>query len=213
MTNLDYRPEYRRNLPHLQPEGAKFFITFRLKDSIPISVLEQWSKEKEGLYLELNHLEGSDRQDEFYKAQKKQFGQLDRYLDKAESGPTWLKNPEVAQILWDSLHHRDGKIYQLDVFTIMSNHVHFVFEPFKNENGEYHALQGIFHSLKRFTAARANEVLNRTGNRFWQPESYDHIIRDEAEWHRIMNYILMNPVKAGLVDDWRDWPWTYCRFE
>ena len=54
-------------------------------------------------------------------------------------------------------------------------------------------------------------MLGRNG-RFWQEESYDHIIRDEAELNRIRQYILYNPVKAGLVDNPEDWPWNYSKY-
>ena len=42
---------------------------------------------------------------------------------------------------------------------------------------------------------------------FWQDESYDHIVRDQAELERTIKYVLNNPVKAGLVDDWEKWKW------
>ena len=67
-------------------------------------------------------------------------------------------------------------------------------------------------SIKGYTARQANLILERQGY-FWQHESYDHIVRDPAELDRIRRYILNNPVKAGLVDEWRDWPWSYCRYE
>ena len=67
-------------------------------------------------------------------------------------------------------------------------------------------------SIKRYTARQANIILNREGN-FWQHESYDHIVRNETELSNIIRYILMNPVKAGLVSDWREWQWNYCKFE
>jgi REP element-mobilizing transposase RayT len=64
------------------------------------------------------------------------------------------------------------------------------------------------HSLKRYTARQANQLLGREGA-FWQHENYDHVVRDEEEWQRIITYILNNPVKAGLVQNWEDWEWTY----
>ena len=30
MSHFDYKPFYRRNLPHIQPSGATFFVTFHL---------------------------------------------------------------------------------------------------------------------------------------------------------------------------------------
>ena len=65
-------------------------------------------------------------------------------------------------------------------------------------------------SLKRYTARQCNDILGREGQ-FWQHESYDHVIRNQAEWERIIKYVLDNPVKAGLVEKWDDWPWTYLR--
>ena len=91
----------------------------------------------------------------------------------------------------------------------MSNHVHVVFVPLENDDESYHSLSAIMHSLKRHTARQANKCLGRKGQ-FWQHESYDHIVRDEAELQRIRLYVLNNPVRAGLVDEWRQWPWSYC---
>ena len=65
-------------------------------------------------------------------------------------------------------------------------------------------------SLKRQTARKSNIVLGREGT-FWQDESYDHVIRDNGEFERIVNYVLENPVKAGLASKWEDWPWTFCK--
>ena len=70
----------------------------------------------------------------------------------------------------------------------------------------------IMHSLKRYTARQANLILEREGQ-FWQHENYDHVIRDDGELDRIINYVIENPVKAGLVQHWRDWEWTYCKYD
>ncbi|MBW8050140.1 MAG: hypothetical protein FVQ77_07350 [Cytophagales bacterium] len=63
--------------------------------------------------------------------------------------------------------------------------------------------------IKGATAREANKKLRRTGA-FWHHESYDHIVRDDAEKLRIISYILENPLNAGSVKDWHDWKWTYC---
>jgi type I restriction enzyme R subunit/putative DNA methylase len=51
-------------------------------------------------------------------------------------------------------------------------------------------------------------LLHRTGERFWQDESFDHWVRSEGEFIRIQKYIENNPVKAGLVAKAEDWPWS-----
>jgi REP element-mobilizing transposase RayT len=65
----------------------------------------------------------------------------------------------------------------------------------------------MMRSFKGRTARFANQLLGRTG-KFWQRETYDHFVR-EGEWERILWYIAMNPVRAGLVDNWYDWPYTF----
>jgi len=40
--------------------------------------------------------------------------------------------------------------------------------------------------------------------------SFDRLVRDEKELYYVIRYVLMNPVNAGLVENWRDWKYTYC---
>ena len=72
-------------------------------------------------------------------------------------------------------------------------------------------LSGIMHSLKSYTAHRANKILGRQGA-FWQHESYDHWARDGDEMLRIIKYIENNPVAAQLCQRPEDWPWSSARF-
>ena len=107
------------------------------------------------------------------------------------------------------MHYRDGKVFDLHAFCIMSNHVHAVFESLSR--AECHSdLHKIMQSLKRHTARQANQILGREGA-FWQDESYDRVIRDNEEYARIIYYVLENPVKAGVASKWEEWRWTYCK--
>jgi REP-associated tyrosine transposase len=36
---------------------------------------------------------------------------------------------------------------------------------------------------------------------------------DAAKLEHIIKYVLNNPVKAGLVDDWTKWKWSYCKYD
>jgi REP element-mobilizing transposase RayT len=71
----------------------------------------------------------------------------------------------------------------------------------------YISLARIYHSLKSYTSKKANAILGRSG-KFWQIESYDHWIRDEIEFWRVMEYIENNPVKVGLYEKPEDWHWS-----
>jgi len=212
---------YRRHLPHWQPRGAVFFVTFRLKNSLPIEVIKSLKEEREHTKAILEGFPESEREGRNYLEERRYFGRWDSYLDKAEFGPRWLAQPEIAIIVKEALHYRDGKVFDLHAFCIMSNHVHVVFEPLSRS--EWHSDQSkadwqsalpdlpkIMQSLKRHTARQANIILDRQ-DAFWQDESYDHVIRDNEEYIRIVNYVLENPVKAGLVSEWSQWRWTYCK--
>ena len=211
MKPLGYKYTYHRNLPHIQPPGATLFVTFRLVGSIPISVQRQLQEEAEHADRMLTEIVNpEERARRAYLEQRRQFGKWDKVLDAATAGPFWLRDPRVAKLVADSLHHLAGRSYDLDVFCIMPNHVHVVLTPLLKEGETYHALPAIMHSLKRYTARQANLLLGRQGQ-FWQHESYDHVVRDEAELQRIIRYVLNNPVRAELVTQWDEWPWTYCR--
>lgn len=199
---------YRRHLPHWQPRDAVFFITFRLKDSLPVEVIKFLKDERKRTKRMLEELPASERENQKYLEERRHFGKWDSFLDKAEIGPRWLGQPEIADIIEEAFHYRDGKVFDLHAFCIMPNHVHIVFS-----RSDWHSdlpLGRIMQSLKRHTARQANLTLGREGS-FWQDESYDHVIRDNEEYKRIIHYVLENPVKAGLVPKWDEWQWTYCK--
>lgn len=213
MSALDYKFDYQRKLPHLQPEGATFFVTFRLFGTIPKSVLAEWQVQYRNELATAQTVGEDSSKDLVYITQRRQFGRWDAFLDLAEEGPTWLEQPEIAKIVSDAIHFLANKgRYKLDAFCVMPNHVHIVLRPNKAKSGRYESLPKIMHGIKSFTASKSNELLGRKGS-FWQSESYDHAIRDEEERQRIINYVLHNPVKAGLVDDWRKWRWSFAAHE
>jgi putative transposase len=139
------------------------------------------------------------------------FGKWDNALDKSGAEIKYLSDPRVANLVSESLRYRDNKVYELIAFCIMPNHKHIVFKPLEESKGKYCPLSKIMHSLKRHTAYEANLLLERNGI-FWQHENYDHFARNKAELERIIKYVLYNPVKAGLVDDWTKWKWSYCKY-
>src|SRR5260370_29161770 len=65
----------------------------------------------------------------------------------------------------------------------------------------------IMHTLKLHTALECNKALGRVGP-FWQDESYDPCVRDEEELGRIIQYVEMNPVRAGWVAQAEQWAYS-----
>ena len=128
---------------------------------------------------------------------------MDRLLDRNTSGPLYLRRPEIAELVLGAVYHGGHELqrYQLHAFVVMPNHVHLLVTP-KVIASRWLA------PLKGFTAYRANELLGKHGQPFWQDESYDHLVRSATEFDRIRDYIEENPVSAGLVSDARDYLWS-----
>ncbi len=215
----------RRNLPHWYRPGALYFVTYRLAGTLPSGVLAALRAERErALNAKPAGSETPDRHR--VRAHKRWFASYDAALDRA-SGDVWLRDPRVAAVVRSNLYHHNGGKYHLLAYCVMPNHVHLVLQPIAAdaapgemtpddapaEIGDRDDGRGplttIMHSLKSFTAHRANALLGREGA-FWQRESYDHWVRDEDELERIVLYIQHNSVKAGLVERPEDWFWCSC---
>jgi REP element-mobilizing transposase RayT len=211
---------YKRKLPHFQPAQAEFFVTFRLANSLPKPVVEEIKTERRILnpaiqkYESDNNLEVSDRLTDLHRQRKLLLKKFENFLDKAETGPTWLKKEKIAEIVKEALRHRDEKRYDLYAYCIMPNHVHAVFRLLNfesiDETEDDYPLTIVLQNMKSYTALECNRVLDREGT-FWQSESYDRVIRDQDERENVIRYTLYNPVKAGLVDHWNEWPHTYIK--
>jgi REP element-mobilizing transposase RayT len=130
------------------------------------------------------------------------FAWIDRLLDSATCGPSWLRRPDVAETVVQALHYGESELrhYALHAYVVMPNHVHMLITPGV-------ALPKILDSLKTSTAEIANRLLERGALPFWDAESYDYWIQ-ETEFEEICRYIERNPVKAALADEPCLYPWS-----
>jgi REP element-mobilizing transposase RayT len=184
---------YRRNLPHWQPDGKSIFITWRLYGSLPASFIR---RRRTGRNACATNTEGSED------SPGREFVRLDAALDSAKRGPLWLANPEFAAYAeYPIVHGAELGRYQLHAYVVMPNHVHILLDPFV-------LLARISGPLKGVADCDINARLGRTGKPLWQDESFDHWIRNSAEFERIRHYIEWNPVRAGLVARPEDWKWS-----
>ena len=200
---------YRRNLPHWHPPNAVFFITISLEGSLPKHILNRLKEERD---FEINKLHEQGLDDKVLKEvinQKQEFyfGKFDALLDNPQNDVKYLANPKIAKIVTDSLHYLDGKSYKLICYTIMSNHIHFIIYKVTEP------LYKIMMNFKGFTGREANKILNNKGHKFWNREYYDRVIRDRREFTTKVKYVLFNPVKAKLVENWSDWKFSWIRKE
>ncbi|MFC5456991.1 REP-associated tyrosine transposase [Prosthecobacter fluviatilis] len=173
----------RGYLPHRDEPGLTQFVTFRLADSFPAALQDEWEK--------LLKIE-DDRERRI---------QLEDWLDLGH-GSCHLRDERLAQMVADALHRFDGTRYHLLAWTIMPNHVHVLFEVSDIP------MRKILHQWKGATARAAN-ASRGLHSPFWQKDYWDTYMRDPDHQDRTIRYIRNNPVKAGLVSDWKAWPWTY----
>ena len=131
----------------------------------------------------------------------KSFMEYESLLHMAE-GPHYLKDARASQIVFDKLKWLESEVAQLQAFTIMSNHVHLVMTLHADQS-----LSRLMQLVKGGSSFSCNKVLGRSG-RFWQDERFDHVLRQNEFW-RTIRYVLMNPVRAKVVSQWSDYPWTY----
>ena len=201
------RPRYgeitirdRGRLPHWEKDSATYFITFRLSDSLPRTVLDQIESEKNNIVITAAQLNRDLSADERKRIAHLSNVRIERYLD-AGAGACHLQNPAVAGLLSRALRHFDENRYRLFTWCVMPNHVHVVVSLFPG-----HHLASILHSWKSFTAKSAKKLIAIDGA-LWQREYYDHLLRSEAEFDRAVHYVEQNPTRAGLDH----WPWVWVR--
>jgi type I restriction enzyme R subunit len=187
------------NLPHWYQPGVTYFVTFRTDDSVPQSLLRAWHGRRDTWLRK----QGIDPLLPDWKARLRRDAQLEQeyhvlftrdfmqYLDRGH-GACALADPRVADEVARSLRHFDGQRYHLGDFVVMPNHVHLLVCLF----GETE-IEAQCRSWKKFSAHEINRLLNRRG-RFWQEESFDHLVRSPAQFEHFQQYIADNPCRAGL---------------
>jgi hypothetical protein len=178
----------RRRLPHWRQSGVTYFVTFRLADSLPQSLLHQWQEER-AICLRWHPKPWSgDEQREY---EERFVRHIQEWLD-AGMGACHLRRPDVRAEVERCLLYFDGKRYDVDAFVLMPNHVHAVIVPARTYD-----LCAVLKGIKGVSAKQCNQLLNRKSS-FWMDESYDHIVRDAKELAAFRNYIVANPKKARL---------------
>ena len=174
----------RGYLPHFDQDGFTQFITFRLADSVPQTVLDKWRSE----------LHNGEISDALFRRR------VEYYLDQ-NYGEGTLRKPAIANMVEEALLKWDGERYRLIAWVLMPNHVHLLMLPL-----ESYSVADIMHSIKSFTSHEANKLLKQSGH-FWAKEYYDRYIRDSRHFASTIAYIENNPVKARLCETPEDWPY------
>jgi primosomal protein N' (replication factor Y) len=120
-------------------------------------------------------------------------------------------SPEACARTLDACHHWHGKKVKCYAACVMPDHVHLLIQPLPiQEAGKagVHSLPEILHSIKSFSVHEVNKVMKRSGP-VWMDESFDRLIRSEADLHKTWDYIWNNPRTIGLVGPMEDYPYLW----
>ncbi len=199
-----------RSLPHRFDTDKPIFITYRLKFTLPQSLLKTLKVRKARWLIELKKLDQSEQNLQIQELDRTYYRWYDELIASHAGLPDMLKQKEILDIVIEALRFHDGLRYTLLAYCVMPNHVHVLVNPLVQESGDIYPIAHVTYTWKRYSANRINKAMDRKGS-LWQQESYDRMIRDEVELANIFEYIIQNPVKARLVENWRDWPGTWLR--
>jgi REP element-mobilizing transposase RayT len=174
----------RGRLPHWQVDNATYFVTFRLRDSLPREIARS-------LMLERAHMLRTVTTDVERARLDAAFAlRLDHFLDEGH-GSCILR--QHGDVMAQTLRHFDGERYELHAWCVMPNHVHAMFYLERGSD-----LEKVLHSWKSYTAHAIDRGV------IWQREYFDRVIRSPEHFNETRAYIRNNPAKAGLVN----WPWV-----
>ena len=109
----------------------------------------------------------------------------------------------LAQQICESVEFYCCKLgYRLFGFCLMPDHLHVLLSP--DDSG-----QPLAKWLLAFKNYTGRMFANGGGTPpLWQRSAHDHVCRGDETPEFVLAYIVNNPVRAGLVDSWRDWTWT-----
>jgi len=173
-------PFYCR-VPHVCEAEPSAFLTWRLRDSLPSRLAFPMEAHDSGLA----------------------FAATDRLLDRARHGSLYLRQPAIADMVVEAFEHAANILghCRLHAFVVMPNHVHLLVTPNV-------PVSELTESLQALTSARAKAMLGLTDSPFWHEKNYVRMVRYEAEFEEIRNYIEENPVRAGLLREAGEYPWS-----
>ena len=176
-------------LPHWQQPGATYFVTFRLADSLPKSLLDQWKNDREN-WLQIHPRPWNEQSEAEY---HQLFStKIDEWLDHGH-GECLLQFSRNRRALAEVLRNYDENRYLLHSWIIMPNHVHVLFSL-----AEKVRLEATLKSWKGISAREINRLRSAAGGKLWMKGYFDRIIRDADHFRKVIRYIRKNPDKANL---------------
>jgi REP element-mobilizing transposase RayT len=97
--------------------------------------------------------------------------------------------------------------FELHTVVVMPDHVHLALTPRCDQHGPI-SIPEIMQEIKSISAHRINKETEHVG-RVWQEESFDRALRREDDLLVKIQYMIDNPLRAGLVNDSAEYRWIW----
>lgn len=91
----------------------------------------------------------------------------------------------------------------MPAIVILPDHLHCIWQLPENDYNYSKRWAIIKHY---FSIGIPSDINQRREKKIWQPRFWDHIIRNENDWEKHLDYIHYNPVKHGYAQKSLDWP-------
>lgn len=214
------------------PTGTVLFVTMCLRHALPENFTQNLGIQ---FYTAQTRLAAHpDRLNLLHQVRKRLFARYDEALDLEKYQPGYFREPLMAQTLADALQHQNESELDCLAYSILPNHVHFMIvlpgsDSSMTYTPEFHSMTGQvrnwvlqiqtateiplkkalrdigFRSHENIFQIQNSQGLARQEGPCWEAKSFDFLIRDAREYDHALQYIGLNPAKAGLSD----WPYTY----
>lgn len=169
-------------MPHWFQAHKTMFVTFRLADSLPHHIIEEYLADRAMMREESKAIGNKPRK--YY--DEKMEHKMESWLNNGH-GSCVLGNENVRQIVVGALRHYNYREYLLHSFIVMPNHLHILLSPLTDK-----PINNIIGRIKGFTSFEIKKMLG-IDNEIWQQGMFDRIVRSDDEFKKYVDYIRNNP--------------------
>ena len=175
--------QYGDELPHWQQGSVMQFVTFRLGDALPLSLVRDWRDERARWLADHPQPWSEEVRAEYH---RRFDARMEHWLDQG-MGRCLFADADARRVLAECLMRFEGERVRHEAWVIMPNHVHVLFSPLA-------PMEKLIQAWKSHSA----RLLGKGS--IWQRDYRDTLIRDSNHYANVRRYIRRNPLKAKLAE-------------
>jgi len=120
----------------------------------------------------------------------------------------WILPESARQLVLECCIQEHAHSIELHAAIVMPDHAHLLFTPLISPTLETYSLPDIMRLIEGRAARKINLLLGRRGPA-WQEKCFDHVLRSNESLAEKVDYICQNPMRAGLVESEKEYPWLW----